>query len=104
MDDWEGLDCVPLFACPLTLGPSLSSKNFTWRTILLPPPICEIGLFLGKIWKMGSWTRNEFQFWGSLAVYFFVGVVILVFEFGSYFVMGIVLGNISRAICLFRII
>ena len=53
---------------------------------------------------MGTWTRNEFQFWGSLAVYFFVGVVILVFEFGSYFVMGIVLGNISRAICLFIII
>ena len=45
-----------------------------------------------------------FNFWGSLVVYFFVGVVILVFEYGSYFVMGIVLGNIIRAICLFRII
>ena len=53
---------------------------------------------------MGTWTRNEFQFWGYLAVYFFVGGVILVFEFGSYFVMGIMLGNISRAICLFIII
>ena len=62
-----------------------------------------MGFALGKICKMGTWTRNGFQFWGSPTVYFFVGVVILVFESGSYFVMGIVLGNISRAICLFRI-
>ena len=63
-----------------------------------------MGFVLGKICKMGTWTRNGFQFWGSLAVYFFVGVVILVFESGSYFVMGIVLGNISSAIYLFRIV
>ena len=68
--------------------------------------ICKMGFVLGKICKMGTWTRNGFQFWGSrsLDVYFFVGVVILVFESRSYFVIGNVLGNISRAICLFRII
>ena len=53
---------------------------------------------------MGTWTRNGFQFWGSFAIYFFVGVVILLFDSGSYFVIGIELGNICRAICLFRII
>ena len=63
-----------------------------------------MGLVLGKICKMGAWTKNGFQFWGSLAVYFFVGVVILVFDSRSYFVMHIMLGNIRRAICLFRII
>ena len=62
-----------------------------------------MGFVLGKICKLGAWPRNGFQFWGSLAV-FFVGVVILVFDSRSYFVMGIELGNIRKAICLFRII
>ena len=61
-------------------------------------------LFWPRFAKWVHGLEMGFNFGGSLAVYFFVGVVILVFESGSYFVMGIMLGNISRAICLFKII